>query len=402
MNLHEYQAKQLLARYKIPIPRGEMTDKTDNAAEIFSRLGIKNGVVKSQIHSGGRGKAGGIKPVNSPAQASAAVKELIGKTLITNQTPPGRGKVVRKILIEESLPVERELYLGMVIDRKHSCPSIIASAEGGMEIEELARKSPAKIITVHLHPHLGLQRYQAQQLAYALNVPNINEGIGLFMNFARLFIENDCSLAEINPLVIPKPQITQIASGSTLVALDAKINLDDRALYRHKDLLEWRDISEEDPIEYEASKHDLSYIGLDGTIGCIVNGAGLAMSTMDLIKLHGGNPANFLDVGGGATAEQVTNAFKLLLSNKNVKAILVNIFGGIMKCDVIAEGIVNAVKEVGLNLPLVVRLEGTNVKLGKEILAKSKLNIVSADTMDEAARRVVRLANSNNQTPNSK
>lgn len=392
MNLHEYQAKKLLVKYGVKTPRGESTDNPQKAAEIFSKLNTSKGAVKSQIHSGGRGKAGGIKLVNSPAEAEKATAELIGKKLITNQTGPA-GKIVRKVLIEESLPIEKELYLGMVLDRKAACPVLMASAEGGMEIEELARKSPEKILKYYLHPHIGMQPYQARELVYALDICKFQNkcqvdiaktSASLFMAFSKLFIENDCSLVEINPLVINP------AYG--LIALDAKINLDDRGLFRHKDLLEWRDINEEDPLEYEASKHELSYIGLDGNIGCMVNGAGLAMATMDLIKLHGGEPANFLDVGGGATTDQVTAAFKLLLANEKVKAVLVNIFGGIMKCDIIAQGIVIAVKEVGLKLPLVVRLEGTNVEIGKKILKESGLNIVSADTMNDAAKKVVQLS----------
>ena len=391
MNLHEYQAKQLLAKYGIKTPRGMTAADPHQAAEVFKQLNISKAVVKAQVHSGGRGKAGGIKVVNSADEAAKAADELIGKTLITHQSGPA-GKPIHKVLIEETLPIEKELYTSIVIDRKQNCPVLMASAEGGMEIEELAAKSPEKIIKFHLHPYLGLQPYQAREMVYALG-NNIEQnalrstlyadGAKLFLSLSKLFIENDCSLAEINPLVI---------SQSGLIALDGKINLDDRGLFRHKDLLEMRDIAQEHPQEYEASKHDLSYIGLDGNIGCMVNGAGLAMATMDLIKLHGGEPANFLDVGGGASKEQVANAFKLLISNKNVKAILVNIFGGIMKCDIIAEGITAAVKEAGLNLPLVVRLEGTNVKTGKDILNKSGLNIVSADTMDEAAAKVVKLS----------
>ncbi|MEW6026484.1 MAG: ADP-forming succinate--CoA ligase subunit beta [Planctomycetota bacterium] len=390
MNLHEYQAKQLLARYGIKTPRGAVASDAKQASEIFSQLNITKAVVKAQVHSGGRGKAGGIKIVTSADETSKAAGELIGRTLVTHQSGPA-GKPIHNVLIEETLPIEKELYTSVVIDRKHNCPVLMASAEGGMEIEELAAKSPEKIIKFHLHPYLGLQPYQVRELVYALDICRFQNkcsvdifksGVALFMALGKLFIENDCSLAEINPLVITK---------DGLVALDGKINLDDRGLFRHKDLLEMRDVSQEQPQEYEASKHDLSYIGLDGNIGCMVNGAGLAMATMDLIKLHGGEPANFLDVGGGASKEQVANAFKILVSNKNVKAILVNIFGGIMKCDVIAEGITAAVKEVGLNLPLVVRLEGTNVELGKKILKDSGLNIISADTMNESAAKVVGL-----------
>ncbi|MEK7449535.1 MAG: ADP-forming succinate--CoA ligase subunit beta [Planctomycetota bacterium] len=383
MNLHEYQAKQLLTKYGINIPRGEVTDNPSRAAEIFKNLNISRGAVKAQIHAGGRGKAGGIKIVSLPAEAEKAAAELLGQTLITHQTGP-KGKPVNKILVEELFPAEagRELYLGIAIDRQKACPVMMFSTEGGMEIEELARRAPEKIVKVLIDspPELPLDRInellQKENLKpFAFHLKPI------LTSLARLFLENDCSLAEINPLVITK--------DGKLVALDAKINLDDRALFRHKDLVGWRDLTQEDPLEAEASKFGLSYVGLDGNIGCLVNGAGLAMSTMDLIKLHGGEPANFLDVGGGASVEQVTEAFKLLLANKNVKAILVNIFGGIMKCDVIAEGITTAVKQVGLRLPLVVRLEGTNVELGKNIIKKSGLNIVSVDTMNEAAKKVV-------------
>ena len=392
MNLHEYQAKQLLVKYGIKIPRGAVISEPRQAKEIFKQLEFSGAVVKAQIHSGGRGKAGAIKIAHNADESAKAAYDLIGKTIVTHQTGP-IGKPIHKILIEETLSVEKELYVGVVIDRKKSCPVLMASAEGGMEIEELARTAPEKIIKYEMHPYHGLQPYQARELVYALDIPQfqneckvdiIKSAVNLFLSFSRLFIENDCSLAEINPLII------DLNAG--LIALDAKINLDDRALFRHKDLLEWRDISQEHPLEYEASKYDLSYIGLEGNIGCMVNGAGLAMATMDLIKLHGGEPANFLDVGGGATKEQVYSAFKILVSNKNVKTILVNIFGGIMKCDIIAEGITAAVKEVGLNLPLVVRLEGTNVEIGKDILKKSGLNIISADTMNEAAKKVVQLS----------
>ncbi len=330
----------------------------------------------------------------SAAEAEKIAKELIGKTLVTHQTGP-EGKVVHKLLVEESFSIEpacsarlparqadrREFYLGVVIDRRASAMTMIVSSEGGMEIEELAKKAPDKIKRFTIHPHLGLQPYQAREIAYFLGITPNKESVRIFINFSRLFKENDCLLAEINPLVLNK--------DNGLIALDAKINLDERALFRHKDLAEMRDIAEENPLEAEAAKYDLSYIGLDGNIGCMVNGAGLAMATMDLIKYHGGEPANFLDVGGGASTEQVTKAFKLLLANKNVKAILVNIFGGIMKCDIIAQGIIEAVKETGLGLPLVVRLEGTNAESGRKLLAESGLNLVTVATMDEAAKKVV-------------
>jgi succinyl-CoA synthetase beta subunit len=383
MNLHEYQAKQLLSKYGVPVPRGKMAATPQEARQIFRELGVAQCVVKSQVHAGGRGKAGGIKLVNSADEAEKVAKELIGKILVTHQTGP-QGKVVSKLLVEESFKADRELYLGMVLDRKQAAPTLIVSSEGGMEIEELAQKAPDKIKRFPLHPHLGLQPYQAREIAYFLKLTPDKTTTPLFINFAKLFVDNDCSLAEINPLVYSKDK--------GLVALDAKINLDDRGLFRHKDLAAMRDIAEEHPQEAEAAKYDLSYIGLDGNIGCMVNGAGLAMATMDLIKLHGGEPANFLDVGGGASAEQVTQAFNLLLANKKVRAILVNIFGGIMKCDVIAQGIIAAAKETGLKLPLVIRLEGTNVEIGRKLLAESGLNLVTAATMDEAAKRVVQLA----------
>jgi len=383
VNLHEYQAKQLLSKYGIAVPQGKLATTPAEAKKAFEELKLKNGVLKAQVHAGGRGKAGGIKTVKSATEAEKVAQGLIGKTLVTHQTGP-EGKVVRKLLVEESFSIEREFYLGVVIDRRAAAMSMIVSSEGGTEIEELAKKAPDKIKRFAIHPHLGLQPYQAREIAYFLGVTPDKQSVKLFINLSRLFKENDCSLAEINPLVFNKDK--------GLVALDAKINLDDRGLFRHKDLAGMRDITEEHPIEAEAAKFDLSYIGLDGNIGCMVNGAGLAMATMDLIKYHGGEPANFLDVGGGASTEQVTKAFKLLLANKNVKAILVNIFGGIMKCDIIAQGIVEAVKEVGLKLPLVVRLEGTNVEVGRKILAESKLNLVTSATMDEAAKKVVESA----------
>lgn len=403
MNLHEYQAKELLARYGIKVQRGEITDDPEAASEIFRRLNVSEVVIKAQIHSGGRGKAGGVKFARTPEEAQKATAELIGKKLVTHQTGP-LGKVVHKVLIAEALTIEKELYLGIVIDRQKCLPVLMASPEGGMEIEELANKFPEKIIKVHWFPGgdvfsvetispksetskeaVGLPLEEAEKVVRFLQLEEYHdEAIELIRNFTRLFVENDCTLAEINPLIISKTP--------GLVALDAKISLDERALYRHKELASWRDIAEEHPLEYEASKYNLSYIGLDGDIGCMVNGAGLAMATMDLIKFYGGEPANFLDVGGGATAEQVAQAFKILVSNKNVRAILVNIFGGIMKCDVIAQGIISACKEVELNLPLVIRLEGTNVELGKKILKDSGLNIISADTMAQAAKKVVEIA----------
>lgn len=382
MNLHEYQSKELFAKYGIPVLKGIVCSSPAEAAQAFSAMQLTAGVVKSQIHAGGRGKAGGIITVNSAEEAKSSALKLLGKPLVTKQTG-SQGKIVNKVLLEESCIVEKELYFSIAIDRKAEKPVVIVSREGGMDIEEVAEKTPDKIFKLHINPALGLQPFQARDIAYFMDPRKVilKDFSTLAVNLSRLFLENDCSLVEINPLAIVK--------GRGLIALDAKIGIDDRALYRHKNLSDYRDISEEDPIEYEAEKNGLSYISLNGNIGCMVNGAGLAMATMDMIKLNGGEPANFLDVGGGASTEQVYTAFKLLLSNKNVKAILVNIFGGIMKCDIIAEGIVQATKEAHLNLPLVVRLEGTNVELGREILRKSGLKITAASDMNDAAAKVV-------------
>lgn len=382
MNLHEYQSKELFAKYGIPVLKGAVCSSPDEAARAFSAMQLASGVVKSQIHAGGRGKAGGIITVNSAEEAKNASLKLLGRPLVTKQTGL-QGKIVNKILLEESCTVEKELYFSIAIDRKAEKPVAIVSREGGMDIEEVAEKFPDKIYKLHVNPALGLQPFQARDIAYFMDPRKVilKDFSTLAVNLSRLFLENDCSLVEINPLAIVK--------GRGIIALDAKIGIDDRALYRHKNLSDYRDVSEEDPMEYEAEKNGLSYISLNGNIGCMVNGAGLAMATMDLIKLNGGEPANFLDVGGGASTEQVYTAFKLLLSNKNVKAILVNIFGGIMKCDIIAEGIVQATREAHLNLPLVVRLEGTNVELGREILRKSGLKITAAGDMNDAAAKVV-------------
>ncbi|MBI5359485.1 MAG: ADP-forming succinate--CoA ligase subunit beta [Planctomycetes bacterium] len=382
MNLHEYQSKELFAKYGIPVLKSTVCSSPAETAQAFSAMQLTAGVVKSQIHAGGRGKAGGIITVYSAEEAKNAALKLLGRPLVTKQTGP-QGKVVNKVLLEEACAVEKELYFSIAIDRKAEKPVALVSREGGMDIEEVADKFPDKIFKLHINPALGLQPFQARDIAYFMDPRKVilKDFSALAVNLSRLFLENDCSLVEINPLAIVK--------GRGLIALDAKIGIDDRALYRHKNLSDYRDISEEDPMEYEAEKNGLSYISLNGNIGCMVNGAGLAMATMDLIKLNGGEPANFLDVGGGASAEQVYTAFKLLLSNKNVKAILVNIFGGIMKCDIIAEGIVQATKEAHLNLPLVVRLEGTNVELGREILRKSGLKITAASDMNDAAAKVV-------------
>jgi succinyl-CoA synthetase beta subunit len=381
MNIHEYQAKEILKRYAIQVPRGRVATTPQEAGRIAQELGGVS-VVKAQIHAGGRGKAGGVKLVKSPAEAEAVAAGLLGKKLITHQTGP-QGREVRRLLVEEGLDIERELYLAVVLDRAVSRVCVIASSEGGVEIEEVAQKSPEKILKEVVDPAVGLQPFQARRMAYALGLAQERVGpfVSLVQGLARAFVELDCSLAEINPLVVTR-------EGKVL-ALDAKMNFDNNALFRHPDVVALRDLTEEDPKEYQASELGLSYISLDGDIGCMVNGAGLAMGTMDIIKQYGGEPANFLDVGGGATQERVTEAFKILLSDKQVKGVLVNIFGGIMRCDVIAQGVVNAAREVRLAVPLVVRLQGTNVEQGRAILSESGLAIIPAETMAEAAEKIV-------------
>ena len=383
MNLHEFQAKDLVARHGIPTLKGKVATTPSEAAKGFTDLGVATAVVKAQVHAGGRGKAGGIITAKSAAEAEAAAEKLLGKPLVTYQSGPA-GKMVRSVLIEECATAERELYAGIVIDRKSFRPALIASSEGGVEIEVVAQRSPEKILKEEIHGGLGLQPFQTRRLAKALGLSGelFKQATGVFLGMARLFQACDASLLEINPL--------SVVPGRGLVALDAKVNLDDRALFRHDDLMKMRDIEQEDPMEVEASNIGISYVSLDGNIGCMVNGAGLAMSTMDLIKYAGGAPSNFLDVGGGATKEQVTSAFRLILSNPKVKGILVNIFGGIMKCDVIAQGITDAVKEMGLKVPLVVRLEGTNVEAGRAILRGSGLNLVAAADMKDAAEKIVK------------
>jgi succinyl-CoA synthetase beta subunit len=382
MNLHEYQAKILLSKCGVPISGGKVATTPEEAAEAFSP---PLSVVKAQIHAGGRGKGGGVKLVKSAEEARAAAEGMLGKPLVTHQTGP-EGRVVRKVYVEEGCDIEREYYLGVVIDRKVGMPVLMASTEGGVEIEEVAETSPEKILKEPIDVRTGLEGYQLRRVAFGLGLSGDN--FKSFMKMARslvtAFIENDCSLLEINPLVLRK-------SGGFL-ALDAKMGVDDRALARHPEIEEMRDIHEEDPNEYEAAKFGLSYVSMDGNIGCMVNGAGLAMATMDIIQFSGGNPANFLDVGGGATKDQVKVAFKLLLANPKVKAVLINIFGGILQCDVLASGIVAALKEVEVNIPVVVRLEGTNVERGREILANSGLKIESAANMGEAARKAVEAA----------
>jgi len=384
MNIHEYQAKSILAKYGVAVPRGKVADTPAEAEAITKEFGTPV-VVKAQIHAGGRGKGGGVKLAKNPDEAREAAKQIIGMNLVTHQTGP-QGKKVKRVLVEEAGKIRKELYLGMVIDRAVSRVVVMASTEGGMEIEAVAAKTPEKILKEHVDPAVGLFPYQARNLAFGLGIPPelVGKAVKFMIGLYRAFSESDCSLAEINPLVLTE--------DGDVIALDAKMNFDGNGLFRHKEIQAMRDFDEEDPTETEASKYDLSYISLDGNIGCMVNGAGLAMATMDMIKMTGGSPANFLDVGGGANAEQVTNAFRLILSDSKVQAILVNIFGGIMRCDVIAEGVVTAVKTLGLKVPLVVRLEGTNVEKGKEILAASKLNIIPAGDMKDAAQKVVAAA----------
>jgi len=395
MNVHEYQAKELLQKFGAATPRGRMAETAAEAEQIARELGTDNLVVKAQVHAGGRGKGtfangfkGGVHLVKSPAEARDVAGKMLGQTLVTHQTGPA-GRLVSKVLVAESVDIEREIYFAVLLDRATAAPLIVASTEGGVEIETVAEKSPEKIMREPIDPLAGLQSFQTRKLARQLGFKSdqIKPAAKLFSALYRTFIESDCSMVEVNPLVVTKK--------GEVFALDAKFNFDDNALYRHPEIAALRDTTEEDPREVEASKHELNYIGLDGNIACLVNGAGLAMATMDIIKFYGGNPANFLDVGGSATKEKVTAAFKIITSDPNVKGILVNIFGGIMKCDVIAEGVVAAVKEVGLKVPLVVRLEGTNVDLGKKIIAESKLNVTSGDDLDDAAQKIVKAVKGN-------
>ncbi|HZG57905.1 ADP-forming succinate--CoA ligase subunit beta [Paenibacillus sp.] len=384
MNIHEYQAKAVLKQYGVKVPEGYVAFTPDEAVEAAKKLGTPVTVVKAQIHAGGRGKAGGVKIAKSLDDVRAYASELIGKTLVTHQTGP-EGKEVKRILIEQGCDIKKEYYIGLVVDRATGRVVMMASEEGGTEIEEVAEHSPEKIFKEVIDPAIGLASFQARKLAYAINIPNelVNKAAKFMTALYTAFVEKDCSIAEINPLVV--------TGDGEVMALDAKLNFDSNALFRHKDIVELRDLDEEDEKEIEASKFDLSYIALDGNIGCMVNGAGLAMATMDIIKYYGGEPANFLDVGGGATTEKVTEAFKIILSDAKVKGIFVNIFGGIMKCDVIANGVVTAARQIGLDKPLVVRLEGTNVELGKKILNESGLNITAADSMADGAQKIVAL-----------
>ncbi|AMO34649.1 ADP-forming succinate--CoA ligase subunit beta [Lysinibacillus sp. fkY74-1] len=384
MNIHEYQGKEILRKYGVAVPNGKVAFSPDEAVKVAKELGSNVTVVKAQIHAGGRGKAGGVKIAKNLDEVRTYAKELLGKILVTHQTGP-EGKEVKRLYIEEGSDIQKEYYLSLVLDRATSRVTMMGSEEGGMDIEEVAETNPEKIFKEVVDPVVGLTSFQARRMAFNMNIPAnlVGKAVKLMLGLYQAFIDKDASIVEINPLVV--------TGQGEVVALDAKFNFDANALYRHKDIVELRDFDEEDPKEIEASKYDLSYISLDGNIGCMVNGAGLAMATMDTISYYGGSPANFLDVGGGATAEKVTEAFKIILSDPHVKGIFVNIFGGIMKCNIIAEGVVTAAKEIGLAVPLVVRLEGTNVELGKEILNASGLNIVAADSMADGAQKIVGL-----------
>ncbi|HUA83443.1 MAG TPA: ADP-forming succinate--CoA ligase subunit beta [Bryobacteraceae bacterium] len=384
MKIHEYQAKALLARHNVPVPRGELARTADEAEAAAKKIG-GSVVVKAQIHAGGRGKGGGVKIAKDATEARAIAEKMLGMTLITHQTGP-EGRLVQRLLIEETLPIARELYLGIVLDRAVGKNVFMASADGGVEIEEVAAKTPERILKEAIEPGLGLLPFQARKLAFGIGMtgPAVNAAAAAMMALAHATESLDASLAEINPFILTK--------DDRVYALDAKINLDDNAMFRHKDLAELRDLNEEDPLEVEASKFGLNYIKLDGNVACMVNGAGLAMATMDIIKYAGGSPANFLDVGGGASAEQVKNAFRILLSDHAVKAVLINIFGGILRCDTLATGVVGAARELAIKVPIVVRMEGTNVDLGRKILMESGFNFTVAEGMRDAAEKVVRLA----------
>jgi succinyl-CoA synthetase beta subunit len=384
VKIHEYQAKALLARHAVPVPRGEVARTVDEAESAAKKIG-GSVVVKAQIHAGGRGKGGGVKVAKDAAEARAIAEKMLGMTLVTHQTGPD-GRVVQRLLIEETLPIERELYLGIVLDRVQGKNVFMASADGGMEIEEVAAKTPDRILKEAIEPGLGLTPFQARKLAFGIGISTgaASRAASAMLALARATDALDASLAEINPFIVTK--------DGRVYALDAKINLDDNALFRHQDLQELRDLNEEDPLEVEASKFGLNYIKLEGNVACMVNGAGLAMATMDIIKYAGGSPANFLDVGGGANAEQIKNAFRILLSDKSVKAVLINIFGGILRCDTLATGVVAAARELAVKVPIVVRMEGTNVELGRKILMESGFNFTVADGMRDAAEKVVKLA----------
>jgi len=384
MKIHEYQAKEILAKHGVPVPQGQVVFNAADARLAAERLGGGTVVVKAQIHAGGRGKGGGVKVVGNPGEAERAAEAMLGMRLVTYQTGP-EGQVVQRVLVEQGLKIGRELYFGMVLDRASEKPVMMASPDGGVDIEKVAEETPERMFKEFVHPGAGLAPFQTRKLAFALGLegPQIQQAVRLMKAVYDTFIDTDASLIEINPLIVTE-------SGD-LLALDAKMNFDDNALYRHPVIRELRDTAEEAPLEVEASRFSLNYIKLDGTVGCMVNGAGLAMATMDIIKLAGGEPANFLDVGGGANAEQIRNAFKILMSDSSVKAVLINIFGGILRCDVLAEGVIAAVKELGVPVPIVIRMEGTNVERGKQMLRDSGLNFTTADTMGEAAEKVVAL-----------
>jgi succinyl-CoA synthetase beta subunit len=384
MKIHEYQAKAILAQYHVPVPRGEVAFTAEEAETAAKNIG-GSVVVKAQIHAGGRGKGGGVKVAKNAAEAAEIARRMIGMKLVTHQTGP-EGRIVQRLLIEETLPIERELYLGIVLDRVQGLPVFMASAAGGMEIEEVAARNPEAILKEAFQPGIGLAPFQARKLAFGIGIPPacISAAAAAMIALARAYVATDSSLAEINPFIL--------TFDAKVYALDAKINFDDNALYRHKELIDLRDLNEEDPLEVEASRYGLNYIKLDGTVGCMVNGAGLAMATMDIIKHSGGSPANFLDVGGGASADQVKQAFRILLTDKNVKAVLINIFGGILRCDTLATGVVAAARDLNIQAPIVVRMEGTNVDLGRKILVESGLNFTVGLNMRDAAEKVVKLA----------
>jgi succinyl-CoA synthetase beta subunit len=384
MKIHEYQAKELFQKYDVPIPRGQVAFSPEEALSRAQELGSFPVVIKAQIHAGGRGKGGGVKLARSAQEVRELAEQIIGMNLVTHQTGPA-GRIVKKVLVEQGLEIEKELYLSLVADRATAKIVVMASQAGGMDIEEVAASSPEKIIKVFINPLQGIQAYHCRQAAYglALSPPLVKSFTAMLKSLYRLFVDYDCSLVEINPLVL--------TAGQTVIALDAKINFDDNALFRHSDVVAYRDLDEEDPLEIEASKYNLNYINLDGNVGNMVNGAGLAMATMDLIKLAGAEPANFLDVGGGASAEMVENGFRIILSDPNVKGILINIFGGILRCDVLAEGVVQAARKTGINVPVVVRMEGTNIDEGRRILAESGLDLITAVDLKDAAQKVAQI-----------
>ena len=388
MNIHEFQAKEILKRFGVAVPRGIVATTPEQAKAAAQELGGGVSVVKAQIHAGGRGKGGGVKVVRSPDEAAAKARDMLGKNLVTHQTGP-EGRQVRRVLVEQGVNIERELYLAMVLDRAQSRVTVICSSEGGVEIEEVATKHPEKILKETIDPVIGLAPFQCRRLAFALGIPPelTGKAVAVMQGLYRAFDECDASLAEINPLIVTRE--------GQVMALDAKMNFDSNAFFRQKEIVALRDLDEENPREVEASKYDLSYISLDGNIACMVNGAGLAMATMDIIKLCGGEPANFLDVGGGANKEKVAQAFRILLADARVRGVLINIFGGIMRCDVLAQGVVDAARELNVRVPLVVRMEGTNVEIGKKILADSGLAIISAETMADAAEKIVKAVKTN-------